>query len=119
MPRAWFRVRCRAARRQRRKPAAPALTDLKAAPRAPLFCAPIPLGSPEAHAHMSAVTRDRSVLMHIDLSGKTALVTGSTAGIGFAIAKGLAASGAAVVINGRGQEKDDAAERKLEGTGAK
>ena len=32
--------------------------------------------------------------MIIDLSGKTALVTGSTAGIGYAIAKGLAASGA-------------------------
>ena len=32
--------------------------------------------------------------MKIDLSGKTALVTGSTAGIGNAIAKGLAATGA-------------------------
>jgi NAD(P)-dependent dehydrogenase (short-subunit alcohol dehydrogenase family) len=42
--------------------------------------------------------------MRIDLSGKTALVTGSTAGIGFAIAKGLAGSGAAVVINGRNAE---------------
>lgn len=39
--------------------------------------------------------------MKIDLSGKTALVTGSTAGIGFAIAKGLLAAGAEVVINGR------------------
>ena len=39
--------------------------------------------------------------MHIDLSGKTAIVTGSTAGIGWAIAKGLAAAGAEVVINGR------------------
>jgi NAD(P)-dependent dehydrogenase (short-subunit alcohol dehydrogenase family) len=39
--------------------------------------------------------------MNIDLSGKTAIVTGSTAGIGFAIAKGLAASGATVVVNGR------------------
>ncbi|MBH5367975.1 SDR family NAD(P)-dependent oxidoreductase [Bradyrhizobium glycinis] len=57
--------------------------------------------------------------MKIDLSGKTALVTGSTAGIGHAIAKGLAASGASVVINGRGQDKVDAAVRKLEGAGAK
>ncbi|OPF93800.1 D-beta-hydroxybutyrate dehydrogenase [Rhodopseudomonas palustris] len=47
--------------------------------------------------------------MHIDLSGKTALVTGSTAGIGHAIAKGFAATGANVVINGRGQAKVDAA----------
>ena len=47
--------------------------------------------------------------MKIDLSGKTALVTGSTAGIGNAIAKGLAATGAEVVVNGRGQAKVDAA----------
>jgi NAD(P)-dependent dehydrogenase (short-subunit alcohol dehydrogenase family) len=51
--------------------------------------------------------------MHIDLSGKTALVTGSTAGIGLAIAKGLAASGAEVVLNGRGQDRVDAAIAKL------
>jgi len=57
--------------------------------------------------------------MNIDLSGKTALVTGSTAGIGHAIAKGLAVAGASVVINGRGQDKVDAAVRKLEGAGAK
>jgi NAD(P)-dependent dehydrogenase (short-subunit alcohol dehydrogenase family) len=47
--------------------------------------------------------------MQIDLSGKTALVTGSTAGIGHAIAKGLASVGAAIVINGRTQAKVDAA----------
>jgi NAD(P)-dependent dehydrogenase (short-subunit alcohol dehydrogenase family) len=47
--------------------------------------------------------------MKIDLSGKTALVTGSTSGIGHAIAKGLAAAGASVVVNGRGQAKVDAA----------
>ncbi|KJC46334.1 oxidoreductase [Bradyrhizobium sp. LTSP885] len=47
--------------------------------------------------------------MKIDLSGKTALVTGSTAGIGNAIAKGLAATGAEVVINSRGQAKVDSA----------
>ena len=37
--------------------------------------------------------------MNIDLSGKTALVTGSTTGIGHAIAQGLAASGASVVTS--------------------
>src|SRR3954471_22097652 len=47
--------------------------------------------------------------MKIDLSGKTALVTGSTSGIGHAIAKGLAAAGANVVVNGRTQAKVDAA----------
>jgi NAD(P)-dependent dehydrogenase (short-subunit alcohol dehydrogenase family) len=47
--------------------------------------------------------------MKIDLSGKTALVTGSTAGIGHAIAKGLATAGADVVVNGRTQAKVDAA----------
>jgi NAD(P)-dependent dehydrogenase (short-subunit alcohol dehydrogenase family) len=47
--------------------------------------------------------------MKIDLTGKTALVTGSTAGIGHAIAKGLAATGAEVVVNGRTQAKVDAA----------
>ena len=55
--------------------------------------------------------------MNIDLSGKTALVTGSTAGIGHAIAKGLAASGADVVINSRTQGNVDAAIRKLHGIG--
>ncbi|MCX0242184.1 MULTISPECIES: SDR family NAD(P)-dependent oxidoreductase [Streptomyces] len=43
--------------------------------------------------------------MHIDLSGRTALVTGSTQGIGEAIAVGLARAGAHVVVNGRGQER--------------
>src|SRR5574337_1196277 len=47
--------------------------------------------------------------MKIDLSGKTAIVTGSTAGIGFAIAQGLAECGAGVVINGRSQATVDKA----------
>ena len=51
--------------------------------------------------------------MIIDLSGKRAIVTGSTAGIGFAIASGLAQSGAAVVINGRSQSGVDAGVGKL------
>lgn len=42
--------------------------------------------------------------MKIDLSGKTALVSGSTAGIGLATAKGLAEAGANVIVNGRHAE---------------
>jgi NAD(P)-dependent dehydrogenase (short-subunit alcohol dehydrogenase family) len=53
--------------------------------------------------------------VNIDLSGKTALVTGSTQGIGFAIAEGLAASGARVVVNGRTPDRVDEAVAKLGG----
>ncbi len=53
--------------------------------------------------------------MKIDLSGKSALVTGSTGGIGFAIAKGLQEAGAEVVINGRTRDKVDAALARLGG----
>ena len=42
--------------------------------------------------------------MHIDLSGKTALVSASTAGIGLATAIGLADAGATVILNGRSEE---------------
>jgi NAD(P)-dependent dehydrogenase (short-subunit alcohol dehydrogenase family) len=51
--------------------------------------------------------------MKIVLSGKTALVTGSTAGIGYAIAKGLAVAGADVVVNGRSKARVDEAVAKL------
>ncbi|SFU43072.1 NAD(P)-dependent dehydrogenase, short-chain alcohol dehydrogenase family [Pustulibacterium marinum] len=47
--------------------------------------------------------------MNLQLEEKTALVTGSTAGIGYAIAKGLAKEGAHVIINGR--KADDVADR--------
>ncbi len=56
--------------------------------------------------------------MKIDLSGKTALVTGSTSGIGHAIAKGLAVAGANVVINGRTQAKVDTAVAAIAGVAA-
>jgi NAD(P)-dependent dehydrogenase (short-subunit alcohol dehydrogenase family) len=39
--------------------------------------------------------------MNLQLENKLALVTGSTAGIGFAIAKALAAEGARIIVNGR------------------
>jgi NAD(P)-dependent dehydrogenase (short-subunit alcohol dehydrogenase family) len=42
--------------------------------------------------------------MDLELAGKRALVTGSTAGIGYAIAEGLAREGARVIVNGRTQE---------------
>ena len=51
--------------------------------------------------------------MIIDLSGKQAVVTGSTSGIGFAITRGLAEAGAAVVVNGRSRKNVDAAVRRL------
>jgi NAD(P)-dependent dehydrogenase (short-subunit alcohol dehydrogenase family) len=54
--------------------------------------------------------------MNIDLSGKTALVTGSTEGIGFAIAQGLAKAGASVIINGRTQAKVEAAVARIGGS---
>ena len=50
--------------------------------------------------------------MNLQLNGKTALVTGSTAGIGLAIATALAAEGASVIVNGRTQERVDSAVKK-------
>src|SRR5438309_1966427 len=49
--------------------------------------------------------------MDLQLKGKTALVTGSTAGIGLAIATALAKEGAAVIVNGRTQDRVDQAIR--------
>lgn len=51
--------------------------------------------------------------MDLQLKGKRALVTGSTAGIGFSIAKQLLAEGATVYVNGRTQARVDEALKKL------
>jgi NAD(P)-dependent dehydrogenase (short-subunit alcohol dehydrogenase family) len=53
--------------------------------------------------------KERNDAMNLQLDGKKALVTGSTAGIGFAIARALAREGASVVITGRTQRRVDGA----------
>ncbi|SEL33650.1 SDR family oxidoreductase [Pacificibacter marinus] len=52
-----------------------------------------------------------------DLSGKTALITGSSMGIGFALARGLCEAGAHVVLNARGTDLLEAAAQKLRNKG--
>ncbi|MBP2295445.1 SDR family NAD(P)-dependent oxidoreductase [Azospirillum rugosum] len=51
--------------------------------------------------------------MNLDLSNRRALVTGSTAGIGFAIARELAALGATVVVNGRSADGVERAAKRI------
>jgi len=52
--------------------------------------------------------------MNLGLQGKVAVVSGSTAGIGFAIAAALAAEGGKVVVNGRTQPRVDAALKAIQ-----
>src|SRR6202045_5420189 len=52
--------------------------------------------------------------MDLGLRGKIAVVSGSTAGIGFAISAALAAEGAKVVVNGRTQSRADAALKTIQ-----
>jgi hypothetical protein len=57
-------------------------------------------------------------IVDLRLTDKVALVTGSTTGIGFAIARSLAAEGARVYVNGRTQERVDAALAAIRSLGA-
>ena len=54
-----------------------------------------------------------------DLSGKTALITGSSEGLGLAMARGLAAAGARIVLNGRDEKKLARAAKALAESGHK
>jgi gluconate 5-dehydrogenase len=49
-----------------------------------------------------------------DLTGKVALITGSSQGIGFALAEGLAEAGAKIILNGRDEKKLIEAKEKLQ-----
>jgi gluconate 5-dehydrogenase len=53
-----------------------------------------------------------------DLSGRRALITGSSQGIGFALARGLASAGAEIVLNGRNPDRLAAAAETLQAGGA-
>lgn len=58
------------------------------------------------------------IMKFFDLTGKTALVTGSSQGIGFALGSGLAQAGAKLVLNGRNIDKLESAANDLRATGA-
>ena len=58
-----------------------------------------------------------TVLSSFQLNGKLALITGSSAGIGFALARALGQAGAHVVINGRNAQKVTAAAQTLKDEG--
>ncbi len=54
--------------------------------------------------------------MNLNLAGKIALITGSSSGIGFAIAEALSAEGVTVVLNGRNKERLSKAAKKIPGS---
>jgi gluconate 5-dehydrogenase len=58
------------------------------------------------------------VLRQFDLTGRTALITGSSAGIGYALAAGLAGAGARLVLNGRDPRRLEQAAERLRSGGA-
>ncbi len=53
-----------------------------------------------------------------DLSGKSALITGSSQGLGFELARGLGQAGATIILNGRNEAKLSKAIESLQGVGA-
>ncbi|RYY93534.1 MAG: SDR family NAD(P)-dependent oxidoreductase, partial [Comamonadaceae bacterium] len=72
---------------------------------------------PAARTIPEGSTALNSVLRSFDLTGRTALITGASSGIGFALARGLAGAGARVVLNARNTTKLEAAAEVLRGEG--
>src|SRR5205807_8419172 len=58
-----------------------------------------------ANMAFGAETTTHEVLARVDLSGRVALVTGASTGLGLETARALASAGAAVVVTGRSPEK--------------
>src|SRR6187402_1584485 len=71
---------------------------------------------PRPRARRRALTSTARTTMDLQLADKLALVSGSTAGIGYSIAETLAAEGARVIVNGRAQSGVDAALAALKKT---
>lgn len=71
--------------------------------------------------HRGAVCDDKAVERNslFDLTGRVALVTGSSQGLGLALARGLAQAGAAIVLNGRDEKKLTATAETLRAEGVK
>src|ERR1700730_6357155 len=61
----------------------------------------------------NAASTERELPMDLQLTNKKALVTGSTAGIGFAIASLLAEEGASVIVNGRSPRRVEEAVQRI------
>ena len=59
-----------------------------------------------------------SISKLFDLSGRTALITGSSAGIGYALARGLSSAGATVILNGRNEARLNRAANTLRSDGS-
>jgi gluconate 5-dehydrogenase len=76
------------------------------------------VAQPPLNEHIMTNDMNPSALKSFDLTGRTALVTGSSVGIGYALARGLASAGARVILNGRNAQKLEQAADRLRAEGA-